>query len=167
MELSLFTLSQLQRQRHGAALEEYNRRSAPFGLVLSEKALERLDQQREEALGESGRIEFGEPVLGKLIAAFCASPYLGQSEYEETLMELQALFYYFKGECRDLLSDDELIEGMRLIYDEAAGGSVAFLSEVEWETMYQVAVSASLAGTELVPAPLAGWFEGGDDGAST
>lgn len=165
--MSLFTLPQLQRQRNGAELERYNRQTAPFGLVLSEKAMERLCRQREEALRESGRIAFGEPVLGKLIAAFCASPYLAQSEYEETLMELQTLFYYFKNECRDLLSDDELIEGMRLIYEEAAGGSVAFLSEVEWETMYQVAVSGCLAGTELIRPPLAGLFDGGDDGVST
>lgn len=167
MEFHLLTLTQLQGQRNEAELESYNRRSAPFGLVLSEQAMERLCRQRGEALRESGRIEFGEPVLGKLIAAFSSSPYLIQSEYEETLTELQTLFYYFKSECRDLLSDDELVEGMRLIYDEAAGGSTAFLSEVDWETMYQAAVSGSLAGTELVRPPLAGFFEGGDDGEAT
>lgn len=31
----------------------------------------------------------GEGALGKLIAAFCDSPYIVQNAYEETLMELE------------------------------------------------------------------------------
>ena len=50
--------------------------------------------------------------IKKLIEAFCDSPYIMQSNYEETLEELQDIFYFFKGEAMEQISDDELIEFM-------------------------------------------------------
>lgn len=147
------------RQKNVAALEQYNRRSEPFGLILSEDSFEGLLRYRTEVLKQYGRIEFGEGVVGKLIAAFCDSPYMIQTCYEETLLELQELFYFFKNECHDLVSDDELLGAMRLIYDLAAG-STEYLSGIDWETMYQVAVTASVKGTELERLPV---YELGDE----
>lgn len=155
----LSCLSPAQRESSATVLERYNRQSAPFGLTLSEQALLRLLQHRAETLRHTNRIEFGEGALGKLVAAFCDSPYLVQHDYEETLMELQELFYSFKNECRDLLSDDELIEAMRLIYNEIARGSTEYVAGIDWETMVQVAVTASVEGTGLERPP----FEGGSD----
>ncbi len=72
-------LSSLSQAQWGAAaLERYNRQSEPFGLMLSEQALTRLLQHRDEALRQTNRIEWGEGALGKLIAAFCDSPYIVQ-----------------------------------------------------------------------------------------
>ena len=48
--------------------------------------------------------------IKKLIEAFCDSPYIMQSNYEETLEELQDIFYFFKEEAMEQISDDELIE---------------------------------------------------------
>ena len=151
----LSELTQLRQQKNAAALERYNCWSEPFGLVLSEDSFERLLRHRTEVLKQYGRIEFGEGVIGKLIAAFCDSPYMIQACYEETLLELQELFYFFKNECHDLVSDDELLGAMRIIYDLAAG-SIEYLSGIDWETMYQVAVTASVEGTELERLPFYG-----------
>ncbi len=54
---------------------------------------------------------------------FCDSPYLLQEDYEATLLELVDAFYYFKNECGDQLTDEELISAMRARYD-AYNGSV-------------------------------------------
>lgn len=148
-----------QPQQDAAALERYNRQSEPFGLTLTEEGLTRLMQHRSEILWETKRFEFGGGVLGKLVAAFCDSPYISQTEYEETLRELQELFYVFKTECHDLVSDDELIDALHLIFHEATKGSIDYLSGIEWETMYRIAVSASLQGTELEPPPLNGVWD--------
>ena len=40
-----------------------------------------------------------------------------QSNYEETLEELQDIFYFFKGEAMEQISDDELIEFMKRDFD--------------------------------------------------
>lgn len=151
MDRWLSDLSQHQQNIDPAALERYNRRSEPYGLTLSESALQRLLLLRTEVLQQTGRIELGGGVLEKLITAFCDSPYVVQSKYEDTLAELQELFYYFKNECRDLVTDDELLDAMRLIFNSVAHGSVEFLGDIDWETMYRVAVTGSLRGTELLP----------------
>ena len=114
-------------------LRKSNDLSAQFGLVLSEPQMLALAQQRQEVLLETGRVEFGEGVLTKLVTAFCGSPYLCQANYEETLAELQELFYYFKNEGRDRLSDDELIAGMKRIFDGPAQGATEYLSGVPAE----------------------------------
>ena len=132
-----------------AELEQCNTVSARWGLTLSREQMERLARQRFEALRNTGRVEFGEGILGKLIRAFCDAPELQQSEYEETLSKLQALFYYYKNECADTLSDDELITALRLIYSERAHGSLEFLADIDRRTLYHIAKTGRLAGTEL------------------
>ena len=71
--------------------------------------MERLAASRFSALKKTGRIEFGEGILPKLIQRFLDSPYLIQNTYEETLTQLQELFYELKNETKEHLSDDELL----------------------------------------------------------
>ena len=104
-------------------LRAINERSGRFGLQLSEHAMLELSQTRERALVEHGRVELGGSVLPALIDGFCDSPFLLQEEYEGTLLELLDAFYYFKNECGEQLTDDELIAAMRERYD-AYDGSV-------------------------------------------
>jgi len=106
-----------------AQLQSINERSARFGLRLSEGAMLELSQRREQALVDHGRVELGGSVLPALIDGFCDSPYLLQEEYAATLLELLDAFYYFKNECGEQLTDDELIAAMRERYD-AYDGSV-------------------------------------------
>ena len=105
-----------------------NELSAKFGLTLTEAQIQNLLEKRLEALKSTGRIEFGESILKKLIYTFCDSPYISQEDYEYILMELQDSFYYFKNESKDLISDDELIEYMKRIFDEEGKGSLEYLT---------------------------------------
>ena len=73
-------------------------------------------------------MEFGGGVLKQLVRAFCASPYLDQENYADTLAQLQALFYHFKQESHDRIPDDELIAAMAQCFDGRAQGALDALA---------------------------------------
>ena len=73
-----------------------NQKTQHFGLVLTEEEAKLIVEKKKESLKEQQRVEFGETILSKLIDTFCDSPYIMQSNYEETLEELQDIFYFFK-----------------------------------------------------------------------
>lgn len=125
--LALFTLSALE-QRLKSELSACNSMTEKYGLTLSESAVLAIAQKRTETLLETGRVEFGESVIPKLIEAFCDSPYLLQDDYEETLCALTEAFYSFKNDCFDRLTDDELIKSLRACYDAYEGGLDAVCS---------------------------------------
>lgn len=109
-------------------LEACNALTEGYGLTLSSAQARALAQRRVEALRATDRVEFGEGVLRKLIFAFRDSPYFCQQNYEETLGELQDIFYHFKNESNEGLSDDELIEFMRSTFNGKAQGSLEYLA---------------------------------------
>ena len=116
-------------------LEACNARSSPFGLILSRQQALALNERRAHALKATGRVEFGGGVLEKLVDAFCASPHIMQENYEETLGELQDIFYYFKSESMDAFSDDELIEAMESAFHGRARGSLEYLAGMTLENL--------------------------------
>lgn len=120
-------------------LRACNELTAHYGLSLSEAQIQRMVEQRFAALRDTDRIEFGEGILKKLIYAFCDSPYITQEDYEETILELQESFYYFKNESMDLFSDDELIEFMKAVFDGRAQGSLEYLSGTSLEELCRYA----------------------------
>ena len=72
-----------------ALLARLNAQGAPYGLSLSMGDLHALSDCRTQALQNTGRVEFGEGILEKIVAAFADSPYLFQEEYAEALARLQ------------------------------------------------------------------------------
>ena len=80
----------------GKALRRAETAAERFGLRLSPEAYERLGEERRRALRETRRLELGEGILPALMLAFCDSPYLSQDRWEESLAELQSLFYQFR-----------------------------------------------------------------------
>lgn len=107
-----------------------NHISEKFGLTLSQSQMQELLTRRTQALRSTGRVEFGGGILPKLIKTFCDSPYLTQTEYAQTLEELQDLFYAFKSESGERLTDDELLGLMRWCFDGPAGGATEYLAGV-------------------------------------
>lgn len=136
-----FALEPVQMQMHLAAqeLRDCNELSEKFGLVLSESQIQELVERRFDALRDTGRIEFGEGILKKLIYAFCDSPYLTQETYEDSILQLQDDFYYFKNESMDRISDDELIDYMKSVFDGRAQGSLDYLSGTSLEDLCRYA----------------------------
>lgn len=106
---------------------ESNRYGERFGLSLTEEEAKMLMQERERCLKEQHRVEFGESILPGLIQAFCDSDYIRGEDYAEALGRLQEIFYLFKNESMDLLTDDELLTFMREQYDETCFGDLDYL----------------------------------------
>lgn len=113
------------QERFLEELRGINTISSRFGLHLSEKGMLELALARERALTDHGRVELGASAILRIIDGFCDSPFLQQEEYETSMLELTDAFYYFKNECGDQLSDDELIAAMRERYDAYDGSTEA------------------------------------------
>lgn len=110
-------------------LESCNQAIERYGLCLSAHDARALVAGRFEALETCERVEFGAGIARELVLAFCSSPYVSQDTFIQTVLELQDLFYHFKGEALEQIPDDELIETMRSLYDDVAHGDLEFLSE--------------------------------------
>lgn len=126
---------QIQKQNALVNLQACNELTAGFGLALSGEQMLKLTERRFQALKSTGRVEFGEGVIKKLVYAFCDSPFITQHTYESTLSDLQDIFYYFKSETMERLTDDELIDTMADIFNGKAQGSLEYLSTTSLEDL--------------------------------
>lgn len=107
---------------------KYNDFTLKFGLTLSRQDAGELVETRDLSLKSYGRIEFGGGVIHKIIKEFCDSPYISMHNYVETLHKLIEIFYFYKNETLDLISDDELIKFMKDSFDGKCQGSLGLLS---------------------------------------
>ncbi|KJR49459.1 hypothetical protein UF75_0013 [Desulfosporosinus sp. I2] len=134
IDLMLFSGSLLQKQ----AVSEIilcNKITEQYVLTLTEQQAIELVETRSYTLKNTGRIEFGGGVIDKIIKTFCNSPYISQYNYAETIHELIEIFYYYKNETLDLMSDDELIKFMKSCFDGKCQGSLDMLKWRELEKM--------------------------------
>ena len=106
-----------------------------YGLALTEQQAIALVETRSISLSATGRTEFGGGVIEKIIYEFCDSPYISMRNYESTLHELIEIFYYYKNDSLDLLSDDELIKYMKKSFDGVCQGSLELLFGRELDTL--------------------------------
>lgn len=133
-ELAVFHTALVTKQSVNEVMK-CNEVTVNFGLVLTEKQAIALVKTRLFSLKENGRIEFSGGVIDKIIYEFCDSPYISMHNYEETLHELLRIFYYFKNETADLISDDELIKKMKSEFDGVCQGSLELLSGRELDKL--------------------------------
>lgn len=110
-------------------IKKTNEYTSQFGLSLSDSDIRELAVRRRESLTEQQRVEFGGGILEKLIFAFCDSDFIFQENYAETMAELQKIFYLYKNESMDELTDDELITVMRDAFNGECQGSLEYLEE--------------------------------------
>ena len=109
------------------AIVEMNQKTERFGLMLTEEDAKMLAESRKTELREQRRVEFGEGILPKLIFTFCDSPYIAQEDYVDTIARLQEIFYLYKNESMDELTDDELLEFMKNAFDGECKGELEYL----------------------------------------
>lgn len=122
-------LSLLSEKDQVNALMKTNQVTNRFGLALSEEETRLLIGQKQDVLRQQQRVEFGGGVLEKLIFAFCDSNYIRQDDYAGTLGRLLEIFYLYKNESLDELTDDELIDYMRQAFEGECYGSLEYLEE--------------------------------------
>jgi hypothetical protein len=102
-------------------------------LVLTIAQATELLETSTYSLKENKRVEFGSGLIEKIIKEFCDSPYISMENYAETLHELIEIFYYYKNETLDLISDDDLIKFMHKAFDGICQGSLELLYGRELE----------------------------------
>lgn len=125
----------MKKKQLAMEIKKCNEITMKYGVTLSDTQIENLINKRFESLKNTGRIEFGDGILKELIEVFCDSPYIIQENYEETLEELQDIFYFFKGEAMDQIADDELIEFMKEYFNGECQGSIEYLSGTNLEEL--------------------------------
>jgi hypothetical protein len=128
-------LTELSKSQAIKELESCNEFTVGYGLYLSDAQIKAIAERRLGALKSTGRVEFKNGILKKIVAEFCDSPFITQDNYEETISELLDSFYYFKNESMDRISDDELISFMKKRFDGFCQGSLEYLSGTTLEDL--------------------------------
>lgn len=118
-----------QRKKELERVLACNEKTSAYGLVMTEEEAEKLMVCRHDSLRSQMRVEFGKGILPELIETFCDSPYLEQETYGDVLAELQDIFYLYKNESEDNLTDEELLTFMKEQFDGVCYGSVSYLAE--------------------------------------
>lgn len=120
-------LERMTGQVLAAQLLETNQYTEKFGLVLNQKDAQLLAEERAATLRKEERVEFGESIMPKIIYAFCDSAYVCQEDYRDILARLQEIFFLYKNEMMDEITDDELLEFMKEQFETVCFGDLDYL----------------------------------------
>ena len=121
-------MQQLSKETQIHAIMQMNPYSEQYGLTITEEDAALLAAERVNSLKEQRRVEFGEGIMPRLIREFCDSQYVDQNNYLDILIRLQDIFYLFKNEMMDEITDDELLHFMREQFDTVCFGDLDYLS---------------------------------------
>ncbi|MCI9068699.1 MAG: hypothetical protein HFI65_08565, partial [Lachnospiraceae bacterium] len=83
--------------------------------------------ERTRVLREQKRVEFGEGIVPRIIDEFCDSDFIDRDNYADTVVRLQEIFYLYKNEMQDEVSDEELLHFMREQFEEICFGDLDYL----------------------------------------
>ena len=128
MDQKYLEILNLRKNQEVLGIRKCNEETNKYGLTLSEKQIQNLLTYKMSMLRETGRLEFKGGIVEKIIKEFCDSQYIDQGNYESTLCELIEIFYEYKNETMDFVSDDELIKFMKESYENIAHGDIEYLA---------------------------------------
>lgn len=117
----------LQQQNQLEQVMKTNQKTERFGLSLTKQDAELILEERKLSLSKQRRIEFGGDIAEKIIYEFCDSDYMDQSNYVETIIRLQEIFYLYKNEMHDEITDDELLHLMKEMFENICFGDLDYL----------------------------------------
>lgn len=138
----------LQEKNQLAKIVEANRVTEKYGLTLTEEEAELVLAQKNNALRVQRRVEFGEGITPRIIYEFYDSDFIEQDNYADTLIRLQEIFYAYKNEMQDEISDDELLHFMREQFDKVCFGDLEYL-ESTCLAVFAQAIRAGYRGYKL------------------
>ncbi len=117
----------LQQQNQMVKVMKTNQVTEQFGLVLTEQDASLILEEQKSVLSEQRRVEFGESIVTKIIYEFCDSDYIHQNHYVDTIIRLQEIFYLYKNEMQDEITDDELLHLMKEQFERICFGDLDYL----------------------------------------
>lgn len=135
----------LQERNQLSKVVKTNETTEQFGLVLTEQDAKLILEERKNSLSEQKRIEFGEGIATKIIYEFCDSDYINQDNYVENIIRLQEMFYQYKNEMQDEITDDELLHLMKEQFENICFGDLDYLESTCLSNFAQ-AVRAGYSG---------------------
>lgn len=135
MDKNYLEIINQKKQLEISNIKKWNKHTSQYGLLLSDKQIQNILNRRKEVLKETGRVEFRGGIIEKLIKEFCDSQYIDQENYESTLYELLEIFYEYKNETMDLVTDEELIKFMKESFDGVAQGDLEYLAGTVMDKM--------------------------------
>lgn len=110
-----------------AEVQKTNQYTQQFGLALSDQDTQLLLAEKNAVLKAQRRVEFGQGILPQIIYAFCDSAFISQGDYVDTLIRLQEIFYLYKNEMQDEITDGELLNFMREQFEAVCYGDLNYL----------------------------------------
>lgn len=120
-------LEEMSKQTLMAQVMETNQYTQKYGLALRKEDAALLAQERADVLKKVRRVEFGQGILPEMIYMFCDSSYIDQDNYCDSLLRLQEIFYLYKNEMLDEITDDELLQFMREQFEDVCFGDFDYL----------------------------------------
>ena len=122
-------LEAVAEQTQAEIFLETNQYTQRYGLTLSSEDAQIIAAERRNTLKEHKRVEFGESIMSRLIYEFCDSCYISQDNYLETMLRLQEIFFLYKNEMLDEVTDRELIHFMKEQFETVCYGDLEYLEE--------------------------------------
>ena len=119
-------MEQMNGQMWLEQVRETNQYTEKYGLTLSPEDTEILLAEKKQILKKERRVEFGESLLPRIIYTFCDSSYISQDEYVDTLVRLQEIFYLYKNEMQDEITDEELLNFMKEQFETVCFGDLQY-----------------------------------------
>lgn len=120
-------MEMMMTQTQMKQVQDTNTYTEKYGLVLSREDTELLIAERQNVLRKERRVEFGQSILPKIIYVFCDSAYLMQENYVDSLVRLQEIFYLYKNEMEDEITDEELLNFMKEQFENVCYGDFDYL----------------------------------------
>ena len=117
----------LLQQTNLTEIIETNQTAVQFGLILSEQDAKLILKERNNALREQRRVEFSAGITAKIIYEFMDSDFINQNNYVDTIIRLTEIFYLYKNEMQDEISDDELLHFMKEQFENRCFGDLEYL----------------------------------------
>lgn len=129
-------------------IREANQFTEKYGLKISEKDAEILIEEKTKVLKTEQRVEFGQSVLSQIIYTFCDSAYIIQDNYLEILLRLQEIFFLYKNEMQDEITDEELLNFMKEQFEDVCCGDLGYLETTCLE-IFSEAIRAGYKGYQI------------------
>lgn len=105
------------------------RKMEQFGIQLTKEQIRSLILRKNESLKKHRRVEFGKGILEQLLFTFMDSQYIDQENCMEVMAQLQDIFYQFKNETQDRITDEELLDCMKEQFETVCAGDTGYLAD--------------------------------------
>ena len=125
--MNMESMFMMKQEKKLEILVQTNKTAGRYGLVLSSQDALMIADAEKNTLKEHRRIELGEGIAPRIIYEFCDSAYINQDSYAETIVRLQEIFYIYKNEMLDDISDEELLCIMKEFFEYVCRGDLDFL----------------------------------------